>query len=70
MSHYKKAKTKGKCNIPVRSKCLSHKMYVLALVGESFDVKERMKGCRRKGLGNFSFNFVATHGKCVAQEIA
>lgn len=45
-------------------------MYVLALVGESFDVKERMKGCRRKGLGNFSFNFVATHGKCVAQEIA
>lgn len=45
-------------------------MYGLTLVGESFDVKELMKGCGRKGLGNFSFYFVATHGKCVAQEIA
>ena len=44
-------------------------MYGLALVGEWLDVKELMRGYRRKGPDNFSFNFVATHVKCVAQEI-
>ena len=30
-----------------------------ALVGESLGLKERMRECQRKGLGNFSLNFVA-----------
>ena len=34
-------------------------MYGPALLGESLDVKERMRECQWKGLGNFSLNFVA-----------
>ena len=34
-------------------------MYGPALVGESLEIKERMRECERKGLGNFSLNLVA-----------